>query len=171
MVDGITTGLAFVAGLGLPHVLLWVLTFAVVYAVLTKAKVFSRAPAALVSIVVGVFVLLAVPAAVIGVIGAMSTGLLIVATGILVLVALVEVAGARWIVTDKDGNRGIHPQGNWLTGHTTAVAIGVLILTAAVFYISGGAALLGIGIPAFGLGTWIVVLVGMAVLWMLSETK
>ena len=48
MTNGLTTGLAWVAGLGLPQVLLWVLTFAVVFEVLVKLKIFGRAPAAIV---------------------------------------------------------------------------------------------------------------------------
>jgi len=169
MVNGITTGMAFLTGLGLPQVLLWVLTFAVVFAVLTKAKIFGKAPAALISIVAGVFVLMAAPNALVAIIGAMSTGLLVIATGALVLVSLIEVAGAEWIIQTNEGPKGTGQ--NWLKGHSTAVAFAVLILTAAVFFLSGGAALVGIGIPAFGMGTWLLILVGIAVLWMFSEAK
>lgn len=169
MID-VTTGLAFLTGLGLPEVLLWVLTFAVVFAVLTKLKVFGRAPAALVSIVAGVFVLLAVPAALITVIAGMSTGLVAIAIGILVLIAILEVAGTKHYVKDREGKvLDIQP---WLTGHSTAVSAVLIVLAAIVFWVSGGAALIGFGtLPVFGLGTWVVILVGIAVLWMLSEAK
>jgi len=165
--DGITTGMAFLTGLGLPQVLLWVLTFAVVFAVLTKAKIFGRAPAALVAIVAGVFVLMAVPIALISVIANMSTGLLVLATGILVFISLIFISGASTTIGSGDQARTVP----WHMGHGTAIAAVVLVLAAIAFFVSGGAALVGIGIPAFGFGTWLLVLVGMAVLWMLSETK
>jgi amino acid transporter len=167
--DGITTGMAFLTGLGLPEILLWVLTFAVVFAVLTKAKIFSRAPSALVSIVVGFLVLMAVPAALITVIAGMSTGLVALAIGILVFISLIEIAGAKWIVQTEKG-----PQvaGSWHQGHSTAMAVIVLVLAAIVFWLSGGAALIGFGaLPVIGMGSWLLVIVGVAVLWMLSESK
>jgi len=165
--DGLTTGLAFLAGLGLPQVLLWVLTFAVVFAVLTKAKIFGRAPATLISVVAGIFVLMAVPAALISVIATMSTSLLVLAVGILMFIALIEVSGALWFEKTKDGYTAV---GKWYHKHSTAIAVTILILVAIVFYVSGGATLVGIGIPTFGWGTWLLILVGIAVLWMMSES-
>jgi hypothetical protein len=165
--DGITTGMAFLTGLGLPQVLLWVLTFAIVFAVLTRAKVFGRAPSALVAIVAGVFVLMAVPNALIAVIANMSTGLLVLATGILVFISLIFVSGATTVVGSGDQARQVP----WHVGHSTAIAAVVLVLAAIAFFVSGGAALVGIGIPIFGMGTWLLILVGVAVLWMFSETK
>ncbi|NIO44249.1 MAG: hypothetical protein GTN36_01690 [Candidatus Aenigmarchaeota archaeon] len=168
MPNGITSGLAFLAGLGLPQVLLWVLTFAIVYAVLTKAKIFSRAPATLISVVAGVFVLLAVPATVIAVIASMSTGLVVAGIAVLVLIALLEVAGAKHLRPTPDGKawQGVR----WIEGHGTAMAALMILAALVIFYVSGGAALLGIGIPAFGYGTWVLILVGIAVLWMMSES-
>ena len=164
--DGITTGLAFLAGLGLPHVLLWVLTFAIVFAVLTKAKIFGRAPATLISVVAGIFVLLAIPAALIAVIASMSTGLVVAGIGVLVLIALLEIAGAKHWVETKDGMAPMR----WIEGHGTALAALMILATLVIFYVSGGSALLGIGIPTFGWGTWLLILVGIAVLWMMSES-
>ena len=103
MPNGIITGMAWLTSLGLAQVLLWILTFAVVFAVLTKAKIFSRAPATLISVVAGIFVLMAVPSALIAVISGLSTGLIAVAVGVLVLIALLEVAGARSVVETSKG--------------------------------------------------------------------
>ncbi len=165
MPDGI---FAFLAGLGLPHLLLWVLTFAVVFAVLTKLKVFGRAPATLISIVAGVFVLMAVPAALVTVIAGMSTGLVAVAIGVITLIALLEIAGAKHEVRDKDGNvTGYAP---WTHGHGTAMAAIMIVVALLIFNAVGGLALLGISIPTFGYGTWLLILVGIAVLWMMSES-
>lgn len=168
MVD-VTTGMAFLTGLGLPEILLWVLTFAVVFEILSKLQIMRRAPAALVSIVVGFIVLLAVPAALITVIASMSTGLVALAIGILVFVALIEVSGAKWIVQTDKGPRAMGP---WHQGHGTAMAVIVLVLAAIIFWASGGAALIGISaLPAIGMGTWLLIIVGVAVLWMFSEAK
>jgi len=169
MVD-ITTGLAFLTGLGLPEVLLWVLSFAVVFAVLTKLKILGRAPATLVSIVAGILVLMAVPAAAIQVIAGMSTGLVVLAIGIIALVAVLEVAQVRHFERDEKGKIvDAHP---WLTGHSTAVAAVLIVLAAILFVATGGLPLIGIaGIPVIGWGTAFLILVGIAVLWMLSEAK
>jgi uncharacterized membrane protein len=172
MVD-VTTGLAFLTGLGLPEILLWVLTFAVVFGILSKLKIFSRAPSALISIVVGFLVLLAVPAALITVIASMSTGMLVVSIGFIVILALIEFAMAYPFreFKDKDGKKfeqQVHP----FAKHGTIVAIALVIVTALIFWISGGAALIGFGaLPTIGLGTWLLIVVGAAVLWMLSEAK
>jgi len=168
--DGITTGMAFLTGLGMPEILLWVLTFAVVFGILSKLQIFhGRAAPALVSIVMGFLVLLAVPAALITVIATMSTGLLTVAIGFLVLLALIEVAGVRvWKTITKDGKEQsapLHP----FQAHGTLMAILLIGIALAIFYLSGGWALLGFGaLPAIGAGTWLLVIVGAAVLWMLS---
>ena len=170
MTDGLTTGLAWVAGLGLPQVLLWVLTFAVVFEVLTKLNIMRRAPAALVSIITGLFILFAVPAAVIQVISGMSTGLVTLAIGLISLIALLEVAGVRHVTTDREGKpTGVYP---YLNKHGTVVAIVLFALAAAIFVASGGLGLIGISaLPAISMGTWVLIIVGLAVLWMFSESK
>ncbi|NIM47466.1 MAG: hypothetical protein GTN40_04910 [Candidatus Aenigmarchaeota archaeon] len=150
--------------IGLPHILLWVLTFAIVFGVLSKAKILGRAPAALISIAVGFLVLMAVPATLISVIAGMSTGLVAVAIGALALIALLEVAGTGG--TTKEGQHV-----PFIKMHSTAAAAVMFIIAVAVFWAVGGFALLGIGIPAFSMGTWLLIIVGVAVLWMLSEAK
>jgi hypothetical protein len=172
--DGLTTGMAFLAGLGLPEVLLWVLSFAVVYGVLTKIGVFkTKAPAALVSIIVGFMILLAVPASVVSIIATMSTGLIVAAIGFLVVLALIEVGNVKGHIMGKDakGNEGpvpVHP----FTQHGTIMTILVIGVTALIFWMSGGAALIGLGsLPAIGAGTWLLIVVGLAVLWMFSEKE
>jgi hypothetical protein len=169
--DGITTGMAFLTGLGLPEILLWVLTFAVVFGILSKLQIFhGRAAPALISIAVGFLVLMAVPAGLITVIASMSTGLLVVAIGFLVLMALIEVTGTKKLMPLIDGQKitgykDVHP----FQGHGTLMTIFLIAIALAIFYLSGGWALLGFGaLPAIGVGTWLLVIVGAAVLWMLS---
>jgi len=159
----------FTAGLGLPEVLLWVLSFAVIFAILTKAKIFSRAPAALISIAVAFLVLMAAPAALITVIASMSTGLIALGIGALVLIALLEISGAKSYVFNDKGQ--VAGSDRWLSAHGTITAAVVLVLAAIIFWTSGGAALIGIpALPMLSAGTILIGLVGIAVLWMLSES-
>ncbi|MEM5778636.1 MAG: hypothetical protein QXD43_01430 [Candidatus Aenigmatarchaeota archaeon] len=156
---------------GLPEILLWVLSFAVVFGILSKLKIFpGRAAAALISIAVGFLVLMAVPAALITVIAGMSTALLVVGIGFFVLLALIEITGTQKIIKskDKEGNEilsPVHP----FKAHSTLVTIAILVIAGIIFYVSGGWALLGLGaLPAISAGTWLLIIVGAAVLWMLS---
>jgi hypothetical protein len=170
--DGLTTSIAFLAGLGLPQVLLWVLSFAIVFAVLTKLGIFKRAPAALISIVAGFFVLLAVPLTLITVIASMSTGLVALAIGVLVIIVLLEVAQAKHFDIDPKTNMpDLKTAKPWLMGHSTIVAAALVITSAVIFWASGGAALIGIpALPAIGMETWLLIIVGIAVLWMIQES-
>jgi hypothetical protein len=160
--------------MGLPEILLWVLTFAVAFGVLSKLKILSRAPAALISIVVGFLVLMAVPAALITVIASMSTGLVAVGIGLLVLLALIEISNSKTLhnfgTSDKPNYQAVHP----FLKHGTAMAILMIIVAFVIFVASGGWALVGFGaipiLSGLGMGTWLLVIVGAAVLWMLSES-
>jgi hypothetical protein len=174
MIDVTTTGMAFLTGLGLPEILLWVLSFAVVFGILTKLQIFGRGRAApaLISIVMGFLVLLAVPLALISVIASMSTGFLVVAIGLFVLMAAIELAGIQHpvIKPDKDGKPTIAGYAHPFSAHTTIMLIVLLALGGVIFWMSGGAALIGIGmLPTISVGSWLLIIVGGAVLWMLSE--
>lgn len=172
MTDGLTTGLAWLSGLGLPQVLLWVLTFAVVFEILVKLKVLGRAPAAIVAVITGLFILMAVPGSVIAAISVMSTGMIVAAIGFLVVLALIEVGQIRVLgaVTDEKGKTHAvenHP----FKVHGRIMTLIVVAVAALIFILAGGPALIGITtLPTIGMGTWIVVIVGIAVLWMISES-
>jgi len=172
MTDSLTTGLAWLSGLGLPQILLWVLTFAIVFEILVKLKILSRAPAAIVGVITGLFILMAVPGAVIAAIATMSTGLIVAAIGFLVVLALIEVGQVRGSMKakDKDGNefnQPVHP----FHAHGKIMTIAVLVVAGLIFSMAGGPALIGIeALPTIGMGTWILVVVGIAVLWMISES-
>lgn len=166
--DGFWAVGTILGGLGLPQILIWVLAFAVSFAVVSK--ILSRAPATIISIVVGFLALMAAPVALITVLGTMSTGLLVLGIGIIVLMALLTVAGAHVDVKDKEGN--IVGTKAWLAGHSTAVAAALIVLAAIIFVAAGGLPLIGIPtIPVIGWGTWLLIIVGVGVLWMLSEAK
>jgi len=155
-------------GIGLPQILIWVLAFAVSFAVISK--ILSKAPATLISIVVGFLALMAAPAALISVIATMSTSLIVLGIGLIVLIALLTMAGTRKLVgKDKEG---VPIWGTWLTEHSTATAAVLIVLAAIIFVAAGGLPLIGIpSIPVIGMGTWLLIIVGIGVLWMLSEAK
>src|SRR3990172_5660582 len=80
--------------LGFADILLWLLTFAVVYGILSQVKVpATNAPRAIISIVAGFLVLLAVPTQLVDVLSNISSSLILVGLGILALVVFLEVAG------------------------------------------------------------------------------
>jgi len=174
MADVLTSGVDFLNSLGLPQVLLWLITFAIVFEVLLKAKILSRAPATLVAIAVGLFVLMAVPSAVILAIESMSTGLVVAAIGFVVILALIEVGqiGYHGVVSkDKEGNvtmGRIHP----FQAHGKEMTIAVIIIAALIFIMAGGPQLIGLNVlPTLNMGTVLLIVIAGAVLWMISESK
>jgi hypothetical protein len=173
MADVLTTGVDFLNSLGLPQILLWLITFAIVFEVLLKAKILSRAPATLVAIAVGLFVLMAVPSAVIYAIEAMSTGLVVAAIGFVVILALIEVGNIRVFKTVKndkgqDVSVPVHP----FHGHGKIMTITVLVIAALIFIMAGGPQLIGVNaIPTLNMGAILLIIIAGAVLWMISESK
>ena len=157
---GVITGMASLTSLGLPEILLWVLAFAITFGILVELKIFKRAPSALISIVIGFFVLMAAPASVIAVIATMSSTLVLVAVGLLVLVTLLFAGGF--------GLGGFYGKIHWL------VELALIAIVALVFIGAGGLALIGISLPTLawiGSIPWILVVVGVAVLWMIYESR
>ena len=117
----------------------------------------------------GFFVLMTVPGAVIGVIAGMSSGLIALVIGIIALIALVTMTGATGIKTGVQDGKRVAREVKWVEAHSTALAAGVIAIVVIMFVAAGGLPLIGIpGIPAIGYGTWLLVFVGLAVLWMLS---
>ncbi|MFH1474125.1 MAG: hypothetical protein ABIE55_04535 [Candidatus Aenigmatarchaeota archaeon] len=170
--DGLTTGLAYVAGLGLPQILLWVLTFAIVFELMTKLKILGRAPAAIVSVITGLFVLMAVPTAVITAIATMSTGLVVASIGFLVVLSLIEIGQIRIIGIEKNKEgKDVAVENHPFKIHGRLMTLAVMAVAAVIFVVAGGPALIGItAFPAIGMGTWVLIVIGVAVLWMVSES-
>jgi len=156
------SGCPLTNGFGLPEILLWVLAFAVIFGVLIKLKMFSKAPTALISIALAFLVLMATPAALITAISTMSTGLLILAIAFIALMGLVSITSAgslEKVVVMKDGKpvELVKPV-EIFQKHGTLVFLAILAIAALIFVSAGGF-------------SWIAVLVGLAVLWMLYEAK
>ena len=170
---GIATGLAFLSGLGLPQVLLWLLAFAITYELSTRTEVIKdKKVASIVAIVTGFLVLMAVPTAVITAISTMSTGMVVAAIAGLVLLSIFEVFNVRvlkQVPYEKDGVKGMtnephKPQ----HGHSTIASIAAIIVAIAIFAMAGGPALIGIpslSLPFIPAYAWFVLLAIAAVYW------
>src|SRR3989344_7075079 len=82
--------------LGFPDLLLWLLTFAIVYGVLKQANMpKSEASRAIIAIVSGLFVLMASPASLITIISKMSTNLILIVLGLLVVIIFLEASKVK----------------------------------------------------------------------------
>jgi hypothetical protein len=158
------------SGFGLPEILLWVLTFALTFTVLTKLGVFGKKPAALIALVLGFFVLMAAPAALITAIAGMSTGMIALLIGAIIILGLIGLFQPETAVYSPDGKSVSYVP--WMKAHGTAIAALLILLAAVVFFGYGGADLIGLPelasiIPSIGAIPWILIIVALAVLWML----
>jgi type III secretory pathway component EscT len=104
----------------------------------------------------------------------MSTGLLTVAIGFLVLLTLIEITGVQVIgaTVDEKSGKLLKHYDHPFKSHGSIMAIVLIVIAAIIFWFSGGAALIGImSLPTIGAGSWLLIIVGAAVLWMLSERE
>jgi hypothetical protein len=155
-------------GLTVAHILLWVLTFAITYGILEVLGVFgkdkdgkitktARKVNAIVAVVMAFFILMAVPATTISVISSMSNSFVGLAIAVIILMALLSIAGVTMGDTVKK-----------------AMAVILGLITIVVFVGAGGLGIIGVNaIPAFGFGPeiWIVALVVIAVIWLAMDEK
>lgn len=138
--------------LGFPDLLLWLLTFAIVYGVLSQAKIpQSAASRAIIAIVSGLLVLMAAPASLITVLSNMSSNLILLVLGLLVLIVFVEASGVKLgklegvFVQGEGGKsvfRGKEPK-KFHEQHPLAIAIILVMVVGLIFVGSGGLQLLG----------------------------
>jgi hypothetical protein len=146
-------GCAFTSGFGIAEILLWVLTFAIAYAALKH--IINKRAAALIAIVMGFLVLMAIPSTLIAFIASMSTGLVALAIGLVAVLAVLSFTGTLNFALNK---------------YATVLALVVLAIVALMFVGYGGLGLIGIaGLPVLSPGIILLILVGIAVLWTLSE--
>jgi hypothetical protein len=172
----ITSTIAFLQGLGFAQILLWLITFAVVFGV--GKRVFgSKAVSAIVGIASGFLVLMAVPAALIGYIATMSTGLLVGVVGILAIIVFLEVVGVRRYMY-KTVRRSEDPKTGKIVEHEitrtwvlSLIALAVLGFGIWVFASAGGPSFFGLAtMPTVNWGTVIFVIIILAALyWLVTE--
>lgn len=155
-------------GIGLPEVLLWVLVFAITFAALKY--VINKKSALLVSMVIAFFVLMAIPATLIEFIAGMSTSVIVLLIGVLAVMTALTIAGPKVELTDPKTGK-VTGYVNWAQQHGTVLAAIMIALVALIFIASGGLAIIGLSslVPMFSTGTLLLVIIGLAVLWMVME--
>ncbi len=169
--------ITFLQNLGLPEIMLWLLTFAIVYGVLSQVKVPQGKEArAIIAIVAGFFVLLAAPTALITVLGAMSSGLLLIVLGIIVLMVFLEIAGIKHKepkTVDPKTGRVIEWQDiPFFSKHSYVLAFVFGIIAILLFIGAGGMSLLGWNIdfaPTVTPSLIVLIVIILAVFWMIRE--
>lgn len=177
--------LTSLANLGFPEILLWLLTFAVVYGVLSQAgekgMPKSQGARAIIAIVSGFMVLFAAPTALLGVLTKMSSSLILVVVGLLILMVFLEVAGVKVgkkvIVVNEKGQKVSETSENVRLHEKYGREFGIvlIIVAIAIFIGAGGLQLLGLqNIRFSSQSATSVVFFGIiliAIVWMINEKK
>lgn len=140
--------------MGFPQILLWLLTFAIVYGVLSQAGdggiPKSQGTRAIIALVSAFFVLFSIPNNLIEFISKISSSMIMVIMGLLVFIVFLEAAGIRGkkeevaIYDDKGKVIGTKPvQRNIIEQYSTMFAIAFLIIAGLIFVGAGGLELIG----------------------------
>ncbi len=172
---------SFLNALGLPEILLWLLTFAIVYGILTQAKILhSNATRAIIAMISGFFVLMAVPSATIAVLEKMISNWILLIIGLVVLIVLLEVGGVKAkpkvLEVDKEGKPKLFsaPE-NIFEAYGKVIAVILILFAVMIFVSAGGLELLGWkGVSFGGISgnalLFLLIVIG-AIAWMIYESK
>jgi uncharacterized membrane protein len=174
MVD--VSAMAFIQRLGFVDILLWLLTFAVVYGVLSQVKIpKSREAQAIIAIVMGFLVLMAVPTSMVTFISGISTSLILVGLGLLMLLVFFEVAGLGEDVMEfKEGkSTGKKIRRTFLSKHPYVFGIAMIIIAVLIFIGAGGLKLMGLNVPTgYSLvGIMFFIMIMAAIMWMVFSKE
>jgi hypothetical protein len=159
--------------LGFQDILLWLLSFAVIYGILSQTKILPKQSGALLAIGLSFLILLAAPANLLTFISSLSSNLVLVVIGVLLFLVLLESFGVKHTVMLPDKEGKIKPtQVSWLTQHPRVFQIGLLLIAGTIFVSAGGLSLLGLSLPTnFNIsGTIFIAGMILAVLWLISES-
>jgi len=174
MADFATVG-GVLTRLGLPDMLLWLLTFSVVYGILNQANVpKGKSVQAILALVVAFLVILSAPTALLSFITNLSSNIVLVLVGILVLVVLLEAFGIKNFLPVMKGNGPGSEAHSFFSKYPVMSAVAFVVLAGLVFVGSGGLNVLGITLPSnvninTG-GTVFMIGIVIAVIWLIVET-
>lgn len=175
--------LSLLENLGMEEILLWILTFAIVFGVLRKIDFFAKRKEidAVVAISVAFLVLLATPMSMINIIQKMGTSLILVLIALIVMVAFLEIANIQMkkgVIRKATKEGGVTEEpifGKVWEAHPYAFALILIILAILIFVGSGGLQALGIAPSNLNMGNESVMTIGffiviiLAVFWMIGE--
>lgn len=171
--------------LGIAQILLFLLSFAVVYGLLKQYRIpRSNVAQTLIGLAIAFLVIMAAPTALLNVLTEMSANLILVAVGLLVLIIFLEVAGIRHYVPvkvpsgkkDKDGKDimvdAMQPVKIFEKyGYAFAIVLGIIAIL--IFINAGGLGLIGVqNINLSGASTTTVIffiIILLAIFWLIGE--
>ncbi len=168
--------LMVVQNMGLSQILLWLLSFAVIFGVLDQVKLpSSKSARALISIGIAFLVIMAAPASLIPILSNMSSSLILVVLGLLILIIFLEVAGLKFTMHHTVGGEQVPGRAESVKlfekyGYVFAIAFALIAIL--IFINSGGLSLLGWNINLSSDSSLTVIfltLIIIAVLWMVKE--
>lgn len=179
MVD--TSIVGVIQRLGIGDILLWLLSFAIVYGILSMVNIpKQKSIQGIIAIVLAFMVLLAVPAALITTLSTLSTGLVVVMLGILVFLVLVEAAGMKHYEKRKITGKTEAGEPYELpaleeiplfTKHKEILAAALVIIAVLIFVGAGGLNLIGFKLNIDITGVAFLIMIILAVLWMIKGGK
>lgn len=166
--------------LGFADVVLWMLSFAIVYGILKQTQTpKSRASQAIIAFVIAFFVLIGTPASFIQVIENISTAALVGMIGILMFLVFIEAGGVKRIIYYPEVNEEGKPTGRGKksgeekifssTLGRYSLIIGLIIVALLVFAGAGGFSVIGLQIPVVPLGAIFLAMIVLAIIWLVAE--
>lgn len=159
-----------IANITLPEILLWLLTYAIVYGVLSQVGgggiPKSKSARSIIAIVAGFFVLMSQPAELLAVLSQMAGDMLLVIIGILVFLVIVESMGLK--IKDQQEKKSIieHEALNKI------LLIFLAIIAVAIFISAGGLRLLGWEGRIFNIdwNTLLFLIIVIAAIWWMASS-
>ncbi len=171
-------GIQFLDRLGFPDIVLWLLSFALVYGILGQVKIpKSNIARAIIALVAAFFVLMSAPAQLISVLSSMSTGLVVIIMGLLVFIVFLEAAGVKLGKVEKSRTeKGVELKQEVhyrvFEKHSKEFTALLIIFALVVFIAAGGMNLLGFNLILNSSSTMTLFVIGviiLAVFWLISE--
>jgi len=163
---------------GLIDIILWLLSFAIVYGVLSqvgeKGVPEHKGARAIISIVIAFMVLFATPAQLSVAISKISSSLLLIILGLLCLIVFIEAAGVK--VYEEVAPKGKLTQKSIFEVYSKHFAIALLFIAVMIFIGAGGLEWIGLAdVLQFGkvnvLGAGLFIMIVLAIIWMIAESK
>ncbi|MEM5784435.1 MAG: hypothetical protein QXF15_01720 [Candidatus Aenigmatarchaeota archaeon] len=164
--------------LGLPDMIIWLLTFSIVYGLLSHSEIpKSKAARAIISLVLAFFVMFSAPATMVTVLSKMGSALILTVLGILVFIVFLEAIGMRKRVViierDKEGKEIPKPVEVNIFQYYSKYFLAIFVIIAIIIFLaSGGFNLLGwnINLNMFQqTGIFFIIAIIIAILWLVLE--
>lgn len=174
--------LAILENLGFPQILLWLLTFAVLYGVLSQAKMpQNKGARTVIAMVIAFFVMISAPMNMINVMYQMSSSLILLLIALLIFIVFLETAGIKSAIDVPEFDEKGKPTGKTkpkkisiFEKHSMLFLFAFIIIAVLIFISSGGLALLGWQFNFNILNNYTVLLlivVVMAIAWLVANPE